>query len=306
MSPQQDPILVTGATGKQGGATARRLLADGVAVRALVRDPRAPAALALAEAGAELVVGDFDEPETLTAAVAGVRGVFLVPPAAFGPHGWDVELESRRGIAVIDAAVRASVPQLVFTSVASMSDDRRWGVLGKHRIEEAVAASGARYTVLRPVRFMENYLLRGSLVDGFVDGVNRHLFPADKPVQVIALADVAAFAALAFADPDRFHGRTLELAGDTIVPAPAVAAIGRATGHAVRYHEMSEAEAQALGPEIGQTWQVIRATGGWHADIPALRAIYPPLTSFETWLADTGVARLKALLDGDTTAGLRY
>ncbi|WP_433525639.1 NmrA family NAD(P)-binding protein [Nocardia pseudovaccinii] len=302
MSLQQNPILVTGATGKQGGATARRLLADGIAVRALVRDPQTPMARALADAGAELVTGDFDTPATLDTAVAGARGVFLMPPAAFGPNGWQAELEATRGIAAIDAAKRAGVEQIVFTGVASMTDDAAWGQSGKSSIEAAAAASGLRYTLLRPVRFMENYVLRGSPVDGIIDGVHKHLFPADQPLQMIAIDDIAAFAALAFADPDRFHGRTLELAGDAITPVAALAAITRATGYPVRYHEVTEAEADAIGEQIGNTWRLLRESAGWHADIPALREIYPALTTLESWLTTTGAAVIKAQQDSDRLA----
>jgi uncharacterized protein YbjT (DUF2867 family) len=80
----ESPILVTGATGKQGGATARRLLADGRPVRALVRDPAAPAAAELAAAGAELVCGDFDDLASLPPALDGVGAVFGIPPVAIG------------------------------------------------------------------------------------------------------------------------------------------------------------------------------------------------------------------------------
>ncbi|MEV5836030.1 NmrA family NAD(P)-binding protein [Nocardia sp. NPDC052112] len=302
MSLQQNPILVTGATGKQGGATARRLLADDIAVRVLVRDPQASSARALADAGAELVTGDFDTPATLDAAVAGARGVFLVPPAAFGPNGWQADLEATRGIAVIDAAKRAGVEQIVFTGVASITDDAAWGQAGKKSIEDAAAASGLRYTLLRPVRFMENYIMRGSPVDGIVDGVHRHLFPADQPLQMIAIDDIAAFAALAFADPDRFHGRILELAGDAITPIAALAAITRATGYPLRYHEVTEAEADALGEQIGNTWRLVRKSAGWHADIPALREIYPALNTLESWLTTTGAAEIEAQQNGDRRA----
>ncbi|MFX0576806.1 NmrA family NAD(P)-binding protein [Nocardia nepalensis] len=299
MSLQQNPILITGATGKQGGATARRLLADGVAVRALVRDPEAPAARALADAGAELVTGDFDTPATLDAALAGARGVFLIPPAAFGPNGWQADLEGTRGIAVIDAAKRAGVEQIVFTGVASITDDAAWGQAGKKDIEDATAASGLRYTLLRPVRFMENYIMRGGPLDGIIDGVHKHLFPADRPLQMIAIDDIAAFAALAFADPERFHGQTLELAGDAITPVAALAAITRTTGYPVRYHEVTEAEADAIGEQIGNTWRLIRQTGGWHADIPSLRDIHPTLNTLESWLGTTGADLIKAQFDND-------
>ncbi|WP_406280601.1 NmrA family NAD(P)-binding protein [Nocardia sp. NBC_00881] len=300
MSLQQNLILVTGATGKQGGATARRLLADGRAVRALVRDAQAPAARELAAAGAELVVGDFDSPDTLPTALDGASGLFVVPPAAFGPRGWDVELEAARGEALVDAARRAGVEQIVFTGIASIGDDTSWGATGKKRIEDAIASSGARYTLLRPVRFMENYLLRTSPVDGIIDGVHQHLFPANGPMKVIALADIGDIAARAFADPEGFDGRVLELAGDAITPPAAAAAISRITGHQVRYQEISEADADALGGEIGNTWRLLRHAGGWIADVEQIREIHPGLRTFATWLSETGAAQIKALLDSDT------
>ncbi|MFG1795499.1 NmrA family NAD(P)-binding protein [Nocardia sp. NPDC049149] len=299
MSPQHNLVLVTGATGKQGGATARRLLADGTAVRILVRDPNTPAAQALAAAGAEVAVGDFDTPNSLPAAFAGATALFAVPPATYGAQGWDADLEATRGIALVTAARRAGVEQIVFTGIGSLSDDTSWGADGKQRIEDAVATSGARYTLLRPVRFMENYLLRGMPVDGIVDGVHRHLFPADRPMKIIALADIADIAAMAFADPDRFHGRTLELAGDALTPPVAAAAITEATGHQVRYQELDESDAAALGDVIAHTWRLMRATGGWRADIATVREIHPGLRTFDTWLAETGAAQIKSLLDSD-------
>ncbi|WP_067669689.1 NmrA family NAD(P)-binding protein [Nocardia miyunensis] len=298
MSAQHDRILVTGATGKQGGATARTLLAEGIPVRALVRDPDAPAARALAELGAELAIGDFDAPDTIAAAVSDVRAVFGVPPAAFGPDGWDVELEATRGEALVAASRAAGVEQFVFTGVASFARNERWGVNGKLRIERAVADSGMRYTLLRPVRFMENYLAQGFLVDGIHDGVNRHLFPADLPIQMIAVDDIAAVAALAFAEPDRLHGRTLGLAGDQLTMREAAARITEAIGIPVRYEEIPESEAAERGPEIRNVWRLAREGDTWRADIPALREIHPGLRSFDTWLAEIGAAQLKSLLAG--------
>ncbi|MFJ2839069.1 NmrA family NAD(P)-binding protein [Nocardia sp. NPDC087230] len=292
------PVLITGATGKQGGATAGKLLADGHPVRALVRDPAAPAARALAEAGAELAIGDFDDPASLRAAATGVRAVFLVPPVDYGPSGWNAGDEGRRGVAMVDAARAAGTDQIVFTGVAALGSADSWGQEGKRRIEDAVAASGLRYTVLRPVRFMDNYLLRGSPVDGIrAGGEHRHLFPADQPLQMVALADIAAFAALAFAAPADWHGRTLELASEAITPVAAAAAIAEATGRAIHYREIDESEAEAIGPQLGNTWRLIRETGGWHADLPALRALYPGLTTLREWLATGGAAKISAELD---------
>ena len=80
-------VLVTGATGNQGGATARHLLGAGWQVRALVRDPGSSAAHALAQAGAHLVLGDMADRESLDRAAAGVHGVFSVQ----GLPGYDAD-----------------------------------------------------------------------------------------------------------------------------------------------------------------------------------------------------------------------
>ncbi|MGW6427417.1 NmrA/HSCARG family protein [Nocardia sp. NPDC055053] len=297
------PVLITGATGKQGGVTARTLLADGHPVRALVRDPAAPSARALADAGAELATGDFDDPASLRAAATGARAVFLIPPADYGPSGWTAGLEAQRGIAMVDAARAAGVEQIVFSGIATMGAADSWGQEGKRQIEDAIAASSLRYTLLRPVRFMENYLLQGSPVDGVrAGGEHPHLFPADRPLQMIALDDIGAFAALAFADPDGWHGRALELASDAITPVDAAAAISAATGRPIHYREVTEAEAEAIGPQLGNTWRLIRETGGWHADLPALRQLYPQLTSLPEWLTRGGAEKILTRLDESAPA----
>jgi uncharacterized protein YbjT (DUF2867 family) len=244
------PVLVTGATGKQGGVTARRLLAGGWPVRALVRDPAAPAAAALAAAGAQIVHGDFDDPASLPPALDGAAAVFGIPAVTFGPA--EADLEAARGKALIDAAAAAGIEQVVFSTVASASSASP-GSAGKALIERYLRDHIARPTVLRPVRFMTNYLGRSPFgIDGISGGVHRHIFPPHEPMQVIALEDIAEFAALAFADPVRFTGRTLELAGDEPTPVEAAAAITKATGIPVRYQQLTHAEAAAISPEVAE------------------------------------------------------
>ncbi|RJO74912.1 NAD-dependent epimerase/dehydratase family protein [Nocardia panacis] len=297
------PILVTGATGKQGGATARKLLAEGIPVRALVRDPNSAAARALAAAGADLATGDFDAPESLRQALADTRAVFLIPPPTFTAAKADDDLEAQRGIATVEAAERAGVEQIVFSGVARLGKRATYHRDGKVRIEEAVAASGLHYTLLRPARFMENFLFGYThVVDGITNGVNRHLYPADVPLKSVAVADIAAIAALAFADPVEFHGRTLDLAGDAITPTAAAAAISVATGREVRYHELTLAEAEALGPNLVEIWRVIREFGNWQADIPTVRQIHPDLMNLDTWLSTTGATALRAQFDAEAAS----
>jgi uncharacterized protein YbjT (DUF2867 family) len=283
-------VLVTGATGKQGGAVARRLLAEGRPVRVLVRKEATASAAALAAAGAELAPGDFDDPASLPPALKDVAAVFAMPPTAISPSGPDTELEVTRGRALIDAAAAAGVEQVVFSTVAS-------GSAAKERIERHLFETISLPTVLRPVRFMTNYIGPGMLgVDGISGGVHRHLFPPHEPMQVVALEDIADLTALALAAPQRFAGRTLELAGDQPTPVEAVAAISEATGIPVRYEQITDDEAEALGPVIAQTRKRWQAGHRWHADIEALRVIHPGLRTLTDWLNESGATAIRTHL----------
>jgi uncharacterized protein YbjT (DUF2867 family) len=242
------------------------------------------------------VRGDLDDPAGLRPALDGVAAVFAVPPAIFGPTGRGAEVEAARGRALVDAAVAAGVRQVVLTTIASTSAPLP-GSEGKPLVERYLRDHVEQPTVLRPVRFTTNYLApRLTGIDGISAGVHRHLFPPHEPVQVIAPEDIAEFAALAFADPDRFAGRTLELAGDQRTPVEAAAMITEATGVPVRYEQLTDAEATAVSPLVAETMRRWRAGDRWHADIEALRVIHPGLRTFADWLAESGAAALRRRL----------
>lgn len=293
-------ILVTGATGQQGGATARRLLADGWHVRALTRDIAGPAARALASAGAELVAGDLDDRPSLDAATRGAYGVFSVQPtpgmpdlpAEYGPDD-----EVRRGRNVADAALAAGAQLLLYASAFGADGDSVLSTLeSKRRVEEHIDAIGVPATVLRPTSFMENLL---HPTWGLRDGALATPFNPDTRQQFIALADIAAFAALAFADPAGFRSRAFDLAGDVLTPPETAAAISRATGQEVPYVHIPIEAVRAQSEEAARGIQSLNDGLYPLVDIDALRALHPGLLTFEDWLTASGAARLRALLSAD-------
>ncbi|MFI1100755.1 NmrA/HSCARG family protein [Streptomyces melanogenes] len=147
-------VAVTGATGAQGGATARALLSAGHQVRALTRRPDSPAADALRSLGAEIRHADFDDRPSLEAALAGADSLFAVTT----PFGTDTATEVQQGTALIDAAAKAHVEHIVFTSAAHA--DRDTGVPhydSKQLIEQHLRAAGVPWTVIAPAAFMDNY-----------------------------------------------------------------------------------------------------------------------------------------------------
>jgi uncharacterized protein YbjT (DUF2867 family) len=227
------PIAVIGATGLQGGATARALLARGVPVRAFVRDPAAASAHALEVAGAELFGGDLDEPSTLAPLLTGARGVFsvlLTAPAT------DADREIRQAKAVIAAAEEAEVGHLVHSSVSGWLDDSARALphdevywRGKDTVDALVRRSTVpATTIIRPSLFMDNFLLPrlDRMFPEHRAGLLAAATAATTPLPLTATADVGAAAAAAFADPALFASAEIELAGDVLTLAQIATAMG--------------------------------------------------------------------------------
>ncbi|MDB5106479.1 MAG: NmrA family protein [Fibrobacteres bacterium] len=284
-------ILVTGATGRQGGAAARHLLAQGFQVCALTRNPDKAQAHLLARKGARIVAGNMDDRASLDKALKGMQGVFAVQD--FWEHG--AEGEVREGKALIDAAKRAGVGHFVYSSVASA--DRDTGLAhfeSKRIIEQYLEASGLAYTILRPVFFMENLdANRGEILNGIL----RLPLAPDRRIQMIAADDIGAFADLAFMDPDAYRGKTLEIAGAEVSPAQAAELFSEALEREVRYEEIPLDSLKDTAPESYKMFAWFRDKG-YEVDIAALHASYPFLKTFGEWIHSSGWDR-----ESDSGAG---
>lgn len=274
-------VLVTGATGKQGGAVARRLLDEGFYVRALTRDPNKPEARALAERGAEVVEGDLNDRATLDRALEGVHGVFSVQN--FFEAGYDGEV--RQGVTLADAAKATGVSHFVYSSVGSAH--RKTGIPhfeSKFEIEEHVRAIGLAHTVLRPVFFMDNWVLFGR--EQILSGTLSQPLDPDKSLQQIAVDDIGVFAAIALKNPDGWLGRAVDLAGDELTMPEMADVFGRIIGREVHYVQMPmEQTRQSVGEEGAKMYEWFNEVG-YDADIAALRRAYPNPITLERYLRD--------------------
>jgi uncharacterized protein YbjT (DUF2867 family) len=277
-------ILVTGATGRQGGASLRHLRERGFPVRALTRNPDEPKALSLVGHGAEVVRGDLEDDVSLTRALDGVYGVHSV-------QNWrdsGIDGEIRQGTHLADAAKRVRVSHFVYSSVAAA--DQRTGVPhfeSKFRIEEHIRNSGMRYTVVRPAWFMEDWLYWMGMRQRIEDGTLRLPLTPETRLQMVAVDDIGGLVAMALERPAKWQDRAFELAGDELSMAELAQVFSRVTGHEVRYVQVpwDEFEAQA-GRETGQMFRWFQDVG-FHIDIPAVRGEYPKLTTFDRWLNTT-------------------
>ncbi|MCL2690218.1 MAG: NmrA/HSCARG family protein [Chitinispirillia bacterium] len=280
-------ILVTGATGHQGGSVARTLLSDGWKVRALTRHPNSAAANELKSLGAEIVTGDLTVPNSLDEPLKGCYGVFSVQQ----PMEYGVESEVDQGIALIDAAKRAGVKRFIYNSVASA--DMNTGIPffdSKVKIEEHLIKSELDYTILRPVFFMENLL---ALKDSIYDGKLRLGLKADVELEVISLDDIGRFVALAFKNPQDFVNRTLEIAGDELTGPQMAELLGKAIGRKVVYEEEPYDEIEKASADMAMMYEWFNVRG-YTVDINDLQQIIPDLESFAEWTDRAGWHRAAA------------
>jgi uncharacterized protein YbjT (DUF2867 family) len=272
-------VLVTGATGKQGGAVARRLLSRGHKVRAFTRKPDAAAATELAKLGAELATGSLDDRASLDRAIAGTNAVFAMST----PFEAGMQAETKQGVTVADAA-KAAGAYLVYTSVGSAN--RKTGIPhfdSKDEVEKHIAKIGVRATIIAPVYFMENGVVFGR--EQLREGVYATPLPPARKLAQVAVADIAAFATLALEEPDRFAGKRVDIAGDDVSGDEAVHILSRVTGKPFQYFQVPMAMiAQRMGDDGVKMYEWFDRVG-YTIDVAGLKRDYPEVGwhSFEAW-----------------------
>ncbi len=230
-----DVILVTGATGQQGGAVARELLARGHKVKAMTRNPGGDRPSALAELGAEVVRGDLDDSASLERALQGVWGVFAVQ------NTWEagVDGEEEQGKRIAELARAAGLQHFVYTSVASAQ--RKTGIPhfdNKWRIEEKVRDLGfPSHTIIRPVFFMNNFASPW-FKPGLDEGKLMVGLKPDTTVQMIAVSDIGKYALLAFEKHEEPNRREIDIAGDEMTMPEAAAVLSEAIGKTITFEHV--------------------------------------------------------------------
>jgi len=279
-------VLVTGATGRQGGAVIRHMLPKGWKLRALTRNPRSYAAQELARQGVEVVEGDLEDPPSLDRASRGVYGIYSVQD--FWTVGARREVQQGKNLA--DVAKKAGIQHFVYSSVGGA--ERSTGIThweSKWEIENYIRKLALPATILRPASFMETYhilevevgILKGKLVDPV---------RADKPYQTIATDDIGAFAALAFERPKDFIGLEPEIAGSELTNLEAAKIFSRVMGKPVKFRKLPMPIVRlVLGREFYEMFRWFNLAG-YKADIVGLRRRYPEihLHTLEEWLREDG------------------
>jgi len=286
MDTSEKVVLVTGATGRQGGAVIRNMRPKGWKLRALTRNTKSYAAQELARQGVELVQGDLEDPGSLQRAARGAYGIYSVQD--FFAVG--ARREVHQGNNVADVAKKVGVEHFVYSSVGGA--ERNSGIPHfetKGEIEKYIRSLSLPATIFRPVGFMEMYhileievrLLKGT----FADPVR-----PDKPFQTIATDDIGTFVALAFERPKDFVGVELEIAGSELTTSQAAEVFSRVLNRPMKSYRLPLFMVWLLfGTEFYKMFRWFNSEG-FKANIPELRRTYPEvhLHTLEEWLREDG------------------
>lgn len=273
------PIAVIGATGQQGRSVIDALHDADAPVRALVRNPDSSAARALRAAGADVVQADQEDGTSLADGLAGVASLFYMTTFE-GPEGPAGEV--RRGHAVADAAARANVPHVVYSSVGGA--ERGTGIPhfeSKFDVEKRLDAL-VPTTILRPTFFMEN--LAAQLTPG-PDGeiVIRMPMPGDVPMQMIAVRDIGRAAARLLLEPSAIDGKAIEVAGDELTLDLVAARAGEALGVPARF-ETIPLEYLGDDEDLKAMFRWFAKGSAYQADLARSRSLVPDAIDLRSWL----------------------
>ncbi|KAI9037037.1 uncharacterized protein KD926_000904 [Aspergillus affinis] len=282
-------LLITGATGKQGGSVINALLQQdaGIQILAVTRDANSNGAQKLKRKSPkiELVEGNFDQLDDIFANAKKftsepIWGVFGVQDA-----------EERQGKELVDAALENNVKVFIYSSVdrgGEASFDSPTPVphfISKHSIEhhliEKTKGTEMKWTILRPVAFLDNFS-PGFSGKGFA--ATWKIYVKEKPLQLISVGDIGYFEAQAFMNPHQWENKTLSLASDELTFEQMAKIFKEKTGRDVpTTFSFIPAILAMMLKDFGYMFKWFYDTE-YGADIPTLRKIHSGLKDFGTWL----------------------
>lgn len=281
VSPDRRIIAVTGATGRQGGAVARHLLAAGWRVRAVTRRPDRPAARSLAALGAEVVRADMMNVRDLVHVFRDVYGVYSVQN--FMPGGTKAETTQGRNVA--DAAKAGGVQHVVYGAAGTGATDTgiaSWD--SKLTVQAHIRALDLPLTVLRPMAFMELMTDKDFFPAVSTWSLMPKVMGEDRPVGWICAGDLGAIAARAFAEPDQFIGAELSLAADVQSIAQCRQIWRDVKGRAPRRFPMPVSMFKRVASsDLVTMWSWLR-TAQVDFDTTATRRLLPTALTVREWL----------------------
>ena len=268
-------ILVSGATGQQGGAVVQALINDNHQITGITRNVSSNKSKKLIDQGVKMVSVDFTDLDAMVEIMKTVDVVFsLTTPFEAG-----LEAEVAQGITMADAAAKAGVEHFIFSSVGDA--DRSTGIPhfdSKYEVEKRIASLGLNYTIVGPSYFMDN--LMAFNIDGLKNGVLQMAMPADIKLQQIAVEDIGRFVATVVKKGSEMYGKRINISGDELSGEEAAAILTRVTGKDIRYEGFSPDAVRQQSEDLGIMYEWF-ISDGYTANLEKLKPY--GFLDFEGW-----------------------
>jgi uncharacterized protein YbjT (DUF2867 family) len=273
-------VLVSGATGNQGGAVTQALLASGHKVRALTRNTESSRARQLADQGVELMQGNLDDAKSLGRALQDTDSFYLMG----SPQEVGVDGETKQGIALADAAKGADVGHLVYGSVANADLDT--GIPhfdSKYQIEEHIKTLGVPYTISAPVFFIDNVIAPWA-IDALKGGKIMQAMPGDRALQQVSVKNIGEFVASLISRRDEVFGKRFDFAGDELTGDECATTLTRITGHQIIYEALPVSVVKQQSADMAAMFEWFDRVG-YNVDIPELHRSFSDVKwqSYSQW-----------------------
>lgn len=302
-------IAVVGATGAQGGALVRAIVARGdFAARAITRKPDSDKARALAQLGVEVVAADIDDPASVRKAFAGAHGAFCV--TNFWEH-FSAEKELAQAGNMAKAAKEAGVAHVIWSTLEDtrlrvpLSDARMPTLKEKYKVphfdakgeaNQLFSAAGVPTTLLNTSFYWDNLISFGMGPKKRDDGKLSFVLPmADKKLPGIAAEDIGKCAYGVFAQGGALIGKSVGIAGEHLTGAQMAAALSKAIGQEVVYDYVPPEVYRTFGfpgaDDLANMFQYKRDFENEYCaarSIEFSRSVNPELQSFAQWLERNG------------------
>jgi uncharacterized protein YbjT (DUF2867 family) len=282
-------VLVTGATGNQGSAVVKHLLAKSVKVRALTRNGNSPAALKLRQAGVEIATGDMNDQSSLEPSLTGIDAVFAVQD--FWAKGVGYQGEVHQGINLANAALKMGVSHFVQSGMAQ--GKKIEGIEhfeSKRAICEHIQSIGLPYTIIGTVYFMDNFCdpKRGGAMT--FPTLTGSLKPSTK-MHMLALDDLGAIVAQILTHRERYLNQYIDIASDCLTVPEMKKIYASTVGKQPKSWSLPAWLLRLLNKDFAKqlAWQ---NDPGWSFSLDASRAIHPTLCSFEQFIRKHRISNL--------------
>lgn len=273
-------IMITGATGHQGGAVINSLRNSGHKLYGLTRHLGTERVKKLEKAGVTMIEGDFHRVNSLKKAFKNMDSIFLLgTPFETGPT-----LETINNINVIDTAYEVGVTHIVYSSVANAN--RNTGIPhfdSKWRVEEYLKDRGIPYTIIAPTFFYEN-MMSSFLLPDLRENILTLPMPQEVKLQCLSLKNLGEFAALLLTQRERFLDMRIDIAEDELTGPMFAEAISSAYGRQIKYVVEPMDQMRSMSDDMATMYDWFNRVG-YNVNIDALMSKYPEIEwlSFSQW-----------------------